>query len=93
MTAHTPPTPPAARERKLEAAVFVASTTSVLTSSAEGIEGVEDEEGEDEDDIVAKKIDYQRGREKRERKKKSGMEEREAEDQEWTEAFLQSRVT
>ena len=48
MTAHTPPTPPAMRERKLESVCFEASTTSVLTSSAEGIEGGvdDDEEGD-----------------------------------------------
>lgn len=48
MTAHTPPTPPAIRERKLEIVCFEASTTSVLTSCAEGIEGADgdDEEGD-----------------------------------------------
>jgi hypothetical protein len=46
MTAHTPPTPPAARERKLDNVCFEASTTSFLTSSADGIEDGEDgEEG------------------------------------------------
>lgn len=43
MTAHTPPTPPAARERKLERVCLEASTTSFFTSSAEGTAGVEDE--------------------------------------------------
>ena len=47
MTAHTPPTPPAMRERKLESVCFEASTTSVLTSSAEGIEGPVDDDEED----------------------------------------------
>lgn len=51
MTAHTPPTPPAARERKLERVCFEASTTSFLTSSVEGIDGVD--EGEEEEDIAA----------------------------------------
>lgn len=48
MTAHIPPTPPAMRERKLDNVCFEASTTSVLTSCAEGIEGADDDdEGED----------------------------------------------
>lgn len=50
MTAHTPPTPPAMRDRKLESVCFEASTTSVLTSSAEGMEPGEEEE--EEEDIV-----------------------------------------
>lgn len=50
MTAHTPPTPPAMRERKLESVCFEASTTSVLTSPADGIEGADDD---DEDDDIA----------------------------------------
>lgn len=50
MTAQTPPTPPAARERKLETVCFEASTTSRFTSSAEGIEGVTEED--DDEDIV-----------------------------------------
>ena len=54
MTAHTPPTPPAMRDRKLESVCFEASTTSVLTSSAEGIEAGEDDE-EEEDIVHAKR--------------------------------------
>ena len=50
MTAHTPPTPPAMRDRKLESVCFEASTTSVLISSAEGMEAGEDDE--EEEDIV-----------------------------------------
>ena len=58
MTAHTPPTPPAARERKLETVCFEASTISVLTSSAEG----NDDAGEevDEEDMACRKIQQQR---------------------------------
>lgn len=48
MTAHIPPTPPAMRERKLESVCFEASTTSVLTSAAEGIEGADDDDEEDD---------------------------------------------
>ena len=48
MTAHTPPTPPAARERKLETVCLEASTISVFTSSAEGNEGVEEEDEEED---------------------------------------------
>lgn len=51
-TAHTPPTPPATRERKLERVCFEASTTSLLTSSAEGIEGPVDDDDDEEEDIV-----------------------------------------
>lgn len=67
MTAHTPPTPPAMRERKLESVCFDASTTSVLTSSAEGIEGLVDDD--EEEDIAAA--------EKRERTTNMGGEEEE----------------
>ena len=50
MTAHTPPTPPAMRERKLESVCFEASTTSLLTSPADGIEGADDDDADE--DIV-----------------------------------------
>jgi len=58
MTANTPPTPPAARERRLDRVCFEASTTSCLTSSAEDIEGVEEEEEEEEEAITAKDLQY-----------------------------------
>lgn len=48
MTANTPPTPPAARDRKLESVFFEAWTSSSLTSPVEGIEGVEEEDEEDD---------------------------------------------
>ena len=53
MTAQTPPTPPAAREWRLETVVFVAATTSSLTSSLEGTgrDGV-GEEGEDGEELM-----------------------------------------
>ena len=54
MTAHTPPTPPAMRERKLESVCFEASTTSVFTSSAEGNDAPVDED-DDEDIFGAQK--------------------------------------
>ena len=54
MTAPTPPTPPAIRERKLESVCFEASTTSFLTSPADGIEGADDDD-EDEDIACGKK--------------------------------------
>lgn len=54
MTAHTPPIPPAMRERKLESVCFEASTTSVLTSSVEGIEEPVDED--EEEDIVGARM-------------------------------------
>ncbi len=67
MTAHIPPTPPAIRERKLESVCFEASTTSVLTSSAEGIEGpVDDDEDEDIAGVA------RRGSDKVETKERSG---------------------
>ena len=50
MTAHIPPTPPAMRDRKLESVCFEASTTSVLTSSTEGIEAGDDDDDDDDDD-------------------------------------------
>lgn len=55
MTANTPPTPPAARDRKLDTVCFEAWTSSSLTFPAEGIEGVE-EDDEDEDIAVAEHI-------------------------------------
>ena len=66
MTAHTPPTPPAIRERKLESVCFEASTTSVLTSPADGIEGADDED-EDEDIACGKKQREKERGKKRER--------------------------
>ncbi len=67
MTAHIPPTPPAIRERKLESVCFEASTTSVLTSSAEGIEGLVDD---DEDEDIAGVA--RRGKDKVETNERSG---------------------
>ena len=49
MTAHTPPTPPAARERKLETVCLDASMSSSLTCATTWVEvesGEEDDEGE-----------------------------------------------
>lgn len=71
MTAHIPPTPPAMRERKLDSVCFEASTTSVLTSSADGIEGVDDDD-EEEDICGASRTEKTNnvGREKR-----NGIEE------------------
>lgn len=53
MTAHTPPTPPAARERKLETVCFEASTSSSLTCTATLVVVESEEEGDDEEAIAA----------------------------------------
>ena len=68
MTAHTPPTPPAMRERKLESVCFEASTTSVLTSPADGIEVADDDD--EDDDIACEKKREKKG----EGKKTNGSE-------------------
>lgn len=52
MTAHTPPTPPAARERKLETVDFEASTTSSLISTVNGVEEEEEDGLDGEGDIM-----------------------------------------
>ena len=54
-TAQTPPPPPAANERRPERVDLVATTTSLLTSSAEGIEEV----GDDDEAGIAAKVSTQ----------------------------------